>query len=97
MHAEVSVFDAKLEDLLPKPSKKTREGILNAQLVLVTSQEIDELCESNNIAQARLQMDGILGHLRRGVRVLSDLGLKTIILAADHGHLFTEVRVLPNE
>jgi len=59
-------------------------------LVLVTSQEIDELCESDNIAQARLQMDGILGHLRRGVRVLSDLGIKTIILAAEHGHLFAE-------
>ena len=90
MHAEVSVFDTKLEDLLPKPSKKVREGILNAQLTLVTSQEIDELCESDNIAQARLQMDGILGHLRRGVRVLSDLGIKTIVLAADHGHLFAE-------
>jgi hypothetical protein len=35
-------------------------------------------------------MDGILGHLRRGVRVLSDLGIKTIILAAEHGHLFAE-------
>jgi len=90
MHAGISVFDAKLEDLLPKPSKKIREGILDAQLVLVTSQEIDELCESDNIAQARLQMDGILGHLRRGVRVLSDLGIKAIVLAADHGHLFAE-------
>jgi len=89
-HAGVSVFDAKLDDLLPKPQKKVREGIQNAQLILVTSQEIDELCEADNIAQARLQMDGVLGHLRRGVRVLSDLGIKTIILTADHGHLFTE-------
>ena len=35
-------------------------------------------------------MDGVLDHLRRGVRVLRDLGIKTIILAADHGHLFAE-------
>lgn len=89
-HAGVSVFDAKLDDLLPKPQKKVREGVQNAQLVLVTSQEIDELCEADNIAQARFQMDGVLSHLRRGVRVLSDLGMKTIILAADHGHLFAE-------
>jgi hypothetical protein len=89
-HAGVSVFDAKLDDLLPKPQKKIREGIHNVQLVLITSQEIDELCEADNIAQARLQMDGVLSHLRRGVRVLSDLGMKTIILAADHGHLFAE-------
>jgi hypothetical protein len=89
-YAGVAVFDCKLEDLLPKPPKKVRDGIQNAQLVLVTSQEIDELCEQDNIPQARLQMDGVLGHLRRGVRILSDHGVKTIILAADHGHLFAD-------
>ena len=89
-HAGVSVFDTKLEELFPKPQKKVKEGIQSAGLVLVTSQEIDELCEADNIAQARFQMDGVLGHLRRGVRVLSDLGIKTIVLAADHGHLFAD-------
>jgi hypothetical protein len=67
-----------------------KDGIQSAELVLVTSQEIDELCEADNIAQARLQMDGVLGHLRRGVRILSDQGIKTIVLAADHGHLFAD-------
>jgi hypothetical protein len=89
-HAGVSVFDAKLDDLLPKPSKKVRDGIAGAQLVLITSQEIDELCEQDNITQARRQMDGVLNDLRRGFRVLSDLGVKHIVLAADHGHLFGE-------
>ena len=89
-NAGVTVFDCKLDDLLPKPNKKVRDGIQIADLVLVTSQEIDELCEADNIAQARLQMDGVLAHLRRGVRILSDHGVKTIILAADHGHLFAD-------
>ncbi len=89
-HAGAAVFDAKLEDLLPKPSKKVRQGIENARLVLITSQEIDELCEQDNIAQARRQMDGVLVDLRRGVRVLADLGVKSIVLTADHGHLFTD-------
>jgi hypothetical protein len=89
-NAGVSVFDCKLEDLLPKPNKKLRDGIQSAELILVTSQEIDELCEADNIAQARLQMDGVLAQLRRGVRILSDHGVKTIILAADHGHLFAD-------
>jgi hypothetical protein len=84
------VFDAKLEDLLPKPTKKVRQGIENAQLVLITSQEIDELCEQDNISQARRQMDGVLVDLRRGVRVLADLGVKAIVLVADHGHLFAD-------
>lgn len=89
-HAGVPVFDAKLDDLLPKPSKKVRDGIKGAQLVIVTSQEIDELCEQDNITQARRQMDGVLNDLRRGVRVLADLGVESIVLVADHGHLFGE-------
>jgi hypothetical protein len=89
-HAGVEVFDTKLDNLLPKPSKKIREGIADAQLVLVTSQEIDELCEQDNIAQARRQMDGVLNDLRRGIRVLVDLGVNCIVLTSDHGHLFAD-------
>ena len=89
-HAGVPVFDAKLDDLLPKPTKKVKEGIQNAVLILVTSQEIDELGEADNMAQARLQIDGVLSQLRRGVRVLADHGIKTIVLVADHGHLFAD-------
>ncbi len=89
-HAGVTVFDAKLDDLLPKPSKKIKEGIQNAELILITSQEIDELGEQDNLAQARLQIDGVLSHLRRGVRVLANHGIKTIVLVADHGHLFAD-------
>ncbi len=86
--AGVPVFDAKLDDLLPKPPKKVRDGIRDAELVLITSQEIDELCERDNLTQARRQMDGVLNDLRRGVRILGELGVRTIVLAADHGHLF---------
>ena len=89
-HAGVSVFEAKLDDLLPKPGKKVKDGIQNHQLILITSQEIDELGEADNMAQARLQIDGVLSHLRRGVRVLADYGIKTIVLVADHGHLFAD-------
>ena len=80
----------KLDDLLPKPTKKVKDGIQSAQLILITSQEIDELGEADNMAQARLQIDGVLSHLRRGVRVLADHGIKTIVLVADHGHLFAD-------
>src|SRR5260370_23942108 len=89
-NAGVSVFDAKLDDLLPKPTKKVKDGIQNNQLILITSQEIDELGEANNMAQSRLQIDGVLSHLRRGVRVLADYGTNTNVLVADHGHLFAD-------
>lgn len=88
-HAGVAVYDCKLDDLLPKPKPKVKEGIQNAQLVLVTSQEIDEFGESDT-KLARLQMDSMLTYLRRGVRILSDHGIRTIILVADHGHLFAD-------
>ncbi len=89
-YAGVEMYDTKLDNLLPKPSKKVREGIENAQLILVTSQEIDELCEQDNITQARRQMDGVLSDLRRGIRNLIDSGVERIIIAADHGHLFAD-------
>ncbi len=86
-NAGVKVFDAKLDDLLPKPQKRVRDGITDAALVLVTSQEIDELGEQDS-GQARQHMDGVLGDLRRGLKVLADLGVRHVVLAADHGHLF---------
>lgn len=88
--AGVEVLDAKLEDLLPSPRKKLREGIAAAKLVLVTSQEIDELGERDNIPLARRTMDDMLLQLRRAFRILASLGIKHIVVAADHGYLFGE-------
>jgi len=89
-HAGVQVFDAKLEDLLPKPSKKVRDGIANADLVLITSQEIDAMGEEDNVSLARQTMDEILLQLRKAFRILGQLGVKTIVFTADHGHLFAD-------
>jgi hypothetical protein len=86
--AGVSVFEGKLEDLLPKPKKKTEEAIRAADLIFITSQEIDALCEGDNVSLARRLMDDILHDLRRACRILSDLDVTTIVFAADHGFLF---------
>lgn len=86
--AGVDVFEAKLDDLLPSPKKKIRDGISHAQLILITSQEIDVLSEGDNVPLARRIMDEALHELRRALRVLSELGVGTIVLAADHGYLF---------
>jgi PglZ domain len=84
------IFEAKLDDLLPSPKKKIRDGIQNADLILITSQEIDAIGEGDNIRFARMTMDNILHELRRGFRVLSDLGVEVILFVADHGYLFGE-------
>ncbi len=88
--AGVKVFEAKLEDLLPKPGKRVREGIEGANLVLITSQEIDAMGEEDNISLARRTMDEILRQLGKAFRVLGKLGVHTIIFTADHGHLFAD-------
>jgi PglZ domain len=89
-HAGVSVFDAKLDDLLPQPNKKIQDGIKHADLLLITSQEIDMLGEENNVALARRTMDEVLRQLQQAFRVLGTLGVKTIIFTADHGYLFAD-------
>ena len=84
------VFDAKLEELFPRPQKRVRDGVQQAALVLVTSQEIDELCEGDNVPLARRTMHDMLNELRRAFRILTGLGVENIIVAADHGFLFGE-------
>lgn len=89
-HAGVTVADIRLENLLPKPKKKDLEQIKKAQLVLVTSQEIDELCEQGNVLLARKAMDGVLELLARACRLLASHGVTKIYLTSDHGYLFAE-------
>jgi hypothetical protein len=90
LNAGVEVLDIKLEDLLPKPKKKVEEGIRNANLILMTSQEIDSLCEGDNVPFARTRMDSILHDLHRAFRILASLGVERFVVVADHGYIFGE-------
>jgi hypothetical protein len=87
-NAGTQVLEAKLDDLLPNPKKRVRESSRDAGLILITSQEIDALCEEDNVPLARRLMDDVLHQLKRAFRVLSELGAQTIVVAADHGYLF---------
>jgi PglZ domain len=83
------LYEVRLEALVPA-KRNTREAIQAAKFVLVTSQEIDLLGEGDSIAQAREFMDSALGKLARAFRVLVDLGVQRIVVAADHGYIFAE-------
>ncbi|MCR4398828.1 MAG: PglZ domain-containing protein [Firmicutes bacterium] len=89
--AGVPAFEAKLEDLIPRPGKKAREAIERSSVVLVTSQEIDEICESGNVLLARRVMEDIPHLVHKACHVLADLGVENMVIAADHGYLFGEV------
>lgn len=87
--ASKTVHEAKLEDLFSHP-KKLKAAVNEADLVFVTSQEIDEQGELGNIPTARQFMDQVLSMLPRAIKLLADLGCETIILASDHGYVFGE-------
>lgn len=89
-NAGAKVLDIRLDELLPKPNRKTEKAISDAELILITSQEIDLLGESGNPLLARQMMDGVLLQLQRAIRVLLQLGVRSIVLAADHGYIFGE-------
>lgn len=80
----------KLNDLM-KPTKKRQQEIADADVLLVTSREIDRHGEeTEDEEEARRFMDEVLEKLRRGVRRLALLGVRHIIVTADHGHLFID-------
>ena len=87
-HAGCRVYTAKLEEFEPNPRKKLRDAAASAELILVTSQEIDQLGEEDNPSLARRVMDDVLRRLRRLFRIVTELGVETVVVVADHGYLF---------
>lgn len=82
------VFESvELQELLTR-RKKIRQKLENADFLLVTSREIDELGEGNSIGMARQVMDSVLLQLHGAFRYLRDKGFDNIVVAADHGHIF---------
>jgi len=82
------IFVTWMDDLLPTPKKHIRNAIENSDLIIVTSREIDNLCEKGEISLARRAMDEVLDELRQAFKAMASNGVKTIIVAADHGYLF---------
>ena len=89
-NTDAVVATCKLNGLI-KPSKKLRDKITTADLVVVTSQELDKWGEAGDADdEIRLFMEEVLDRLGKGIRRLAALGADTIIVTADHGHLFGE-------
>ncbi len=88
--AGVPVAVTTLEKMLPKPGTDLDKELKAAQVILVTSQELDQLAEGDNIRSARDAMESTLRDLARLARVLQGYGCKKIVYTSDHGHLFGE-------
>lgn len=88
--AGVTVATARLDQLAPLADIHLRDAMRAARLVVVTATEdIDGLCE-NTPGIARGMLDEVMLRLRRAIKALFRLGLKTVVISADHGYLFGE-------
>ncbi|TEU22474.1 MAG: PglZ domain-containing protein [Anaerolineales bacterium] len=76
-----------LADVL-KPGRTVKERIGRAQLVVVTSQEIDQIAEQQPTYLARSVMDDLLIYIKRVLHNLAELGVGAFVIASDHGFLF---------
>lgn len=87
---EGKVVVTKLDQLAPLSDVHLSRDIESADVVLVTAtEEVDGLCESHP-QLARRMLDDVFTQLRRGIKALFGLGLKTVVISADHGYLFGE-------
>ena len=76
----------KLDDVI-RPKKSVRERIKKADMIIVTSQEIDSLCESGDSLLARQVMSQIILNLKRAIYHLLEIGIEEFVISADHGYL----------
>jgi len=93
-HFQVTVGEGvtvtRLDQLAPLSDIHLSKALKSAGVILVTAaEEIDGLCESNP-SLARRMLDDVLNQLRRGIKTLFGLGIETVVISTDHGHLFGE-------
>jgi len=76
---------------IQKPTKKRQEQIKEADFILVTSQEIDRWGEQAADDEEIHQIMGeVLDKLQTGIQRLGAMGIKNIVVTADHGHVLGE-------
>ncbi|MBJ6799738.1 PglZ domain-containing protein [Geomonas propionica] len=83
------LVELELDELLQMNSKKLQGKLAGSPMIVVRSQEIDSLGEGTSDFLARQVMDTVIGNVARAVRKLASCGIEQIVLAADHGHLFS--------
>lgn len=87
--AGMSVAVARLDQVAPLVDKRLERQMRSADMIVVTATEIDGLCE-NNPALARRVLDDVLNQIRRAIKTLFGLGVRAVVVTADHGYLFGE-------
>lgn len=83
------VVPFKLGDI-PEDNKKLKEKIKDADLIIVTSQEIDAHDNEGNKNIVRKIMEETLEQIVVSIRRLRDCDVNYFVISSDHGHIFGE-------
>ena len=94
--AHGQVVDIVLDDLVTQGESDLQERVGDAKVVMVRSQEIDEVGEAGKLAAAHNYFPIITEHLRRAVAKLSLAGITRFVISSDHGFLIPRSRSWPD-
>ncbi|MGV8041501.1 MAG: PglZ domain-containing protein [Thermoanaerobaculaceae bacterium] len=86
------VVELEVGQVLEMRADKLRKRVEGAPLVVVRSQQVDDLGESASTLLARQVMDTAIANVARAVRRLASAGIEYFVVTADHGHLFAVER-----
>jgi hypothetical protein len=85
--AHGKVTNLRLDDVFRLSEQELGEQVDGADLVLIRSQEIDEIGESGKISAHLQTFDAIVQQLSRAVARLAQRGITQFVVTADHGFL----------
>lgn len=80
-------LDLTLEEVRDTATKTLKQRIGQADLLIIRTQDIDAAGEGHSLYRARDVMSRVIGELYSASRRLVDIGIETIVFAADHGHV----------
>ena len=86
------VKEFRLGPLLGMSANKVGEEVDGAPLIVVRSQEIDQLGEGQGGLLAQQAIGTVVGNLARAIRKLAGAGIRRFVVAADHGFLFSSAK-----
>jgi len=94
--AHGEVVDLLLTDVLQRSESQLREQISGARLVLVRSQEIDEVLETDHTPTAWGYLNGLRDLLVRAIGRLTAAGVSRFVITGDHGFLILSRQLAPS-
>ncbi|MFC1559075.1 PglZ domain-containing protein [Gemmatimonadota bacterium] len=80
-------LDMSLDDSLQLSSGKLKKMVESANLIVLRSQDIDQIGETDSLTHARTLMVHLLDNLSMAIRRLVKAGCEQVVIVADHGYL----------